>query len=138
MGKSIKIQAHSGYSVSCDIQDDKGDMIGEFVFICSKCHFEYFKFSEDAKKLYCGKCNVNIGYKLEGKWKRPRDTPGRKCLGFYMDVGTEYVWTCHCGYNLHHLMHELTHTECEKCQGKTSRCKDIITMTDISKVKWNI
>ena len=136
--KTMKAQIHLGRSVSCEVYTDTGELAGEFTFICSKCEFEYFKFSEDIKKLYCGNCKANVGYKLEGEWKRPQGTPGRKCLGFYMDGGFEYVWTCSCGHELHNLIKDLTHTICEKCQSKTSRRQNVKAAITAGKAMWKI
>lgn len=132
----IKARMNNGYTVHCDVYDDKNNNVGEFIFICSYCGFEYFRFGGGAKKLYCVKCGSGVGYKLEREWKRPKDTPGRKHLGFYTDGGLEYVWTCHCNHDLHNLINDLTYTECEGCHSKTSRRKDITTIS--SKATWAI
>ena len=135
--KDIKAEIRSGLTVSCDIYTDDGNEVGEFVFICSFCHFDYFNFSDDGKTLYCGKCHAKVGYLLEHEWKRPPDSPGRKVLGFYYE-NIEYVWTCGCGHDLHHLHERLTHTQCEKCQSKTSRRKDVAIVSMTDRISWNV
>ena len=136
--KKTKVTLQSGHSVSCEIYDDKKQLVGDFVFICANCGFEYFNLSEDTKLLSCAKCKAKIGYKLKGKFERPQESPGRKWLGFYTNMGAEYVWTCFCGHNLHHLVNSLMYTECEQCQNKTSRRKGIAAMAMTDKITWKI
>jgi len=134
--KNVKLQ--SGMTVSCEVFDDKSKYVGDFIFICSFCQFEYFDFNKDFTKLFCSKCKASTGYLLKGKWERPQDSPGRKWLGFYMENGAEYVWTCNCGHNLHQLVNKLTHTVCEKCASKTSRRKDLQIMAMTGGIKWSV
>ena len=133
--KKQKVKIHEGITVSCDVYDDKGNYVGEFIFMCSFCHMEYFAFSEDFNRLYCTKCKTVVGYKLKCEFVRPPDSPGRKHLGFYNNED-EYVWQCGCGHNLHHLVGNLAHTTCEKCKAKTSRKKDLPTMAITNKITW--
>jgi hypothetical protein len=136
MEKKVKLQ--TGLTISAEVYDDKNNLVGDFIFCCSYCGFEYVWFSTNAKRLHCGKCNANLGYLLKDKFKRPEDSPGRKCLGFYMDNGSEYVWTCHCGHRLHKLVNKMNYTICEKCESRTSRRKDMATMAKTDEVSWNV
>jgi len=135
---NMKVQLHSGYTISANVHGIDEEVLLEITYICSECGSEHFSFSEDVKKLYCEKCKANIGYRLGKEWKRPQESHSRKFLSFVMDGGIEFVWTCSCGHDLHLLMDNSSYAYCEKCERKTAKRKNVMAATTNGKVSWKI
>ena len=134
----MKAQIHTGYSANTKIYGESQEVLGEFTYVCSNCEYEFFEINLDFKTLKCGKCESKVGYRLTKEWKRPADSHNRKHLRFVMDAGIEFVWTCTCGHDLHHLATDLSHTYCEKCERKTARRINVAATITAGKATWKI
>lgn len=120
--KREKKKLNEGIQIGADVYDDQGRLIGKFGFRCASCGWDYFVMDGSFEKTLCGKCGAQTSYKDDGSWKRPQESPMRKCLMFDTSFGGTYIWVCSvCGHDISTLEGNLMTMTCERCKGVTSR-----------------